>query len=725
VPRFDTYGPNDSRYAQDGDVIFNAVNARLRPDQLAPGTLVSSINGRMGLDGAWQTRKGVQAFGGALISVQMGLTLPFYLYANVTISSASRLDDLVTVNTSGAHGFVDQTVVSIDDVTGTVDPEGNHLITVTTSTQFTFLILGATGSETYVLGSAPVAGAPILTEPARAHGYCKFSDPSNESAEYIIVARTDDAVAIAIPSGVNTVIAYPAGLKVTEPCELLQAFDKVFLFRDGLTSWQWNGNLAGTPAFTKVANGNYASTVYLNASSNTVIADGLATVSETAHGLSVGDRVVIIDNGMTLLEEGKEYVVATVPGANSFTFYAEVADASATVVVYSTKLSKGRGFTHMPAPPWATYHQRRLWMPFRYTTTGTSGSEVITSRDIRDEIIASDILDANTYDQLQNQFRVTAGIADYLVALHPFTDDNMLTMNRNSLHLVSGLSGELEDITIKLITSEAGVVARKSVVQIANSIFFLSDNGIYAANFGDLYNLRGAGLPLSDPIQPIIDRINRDFAHNAVGVFHDNRYWLAVPLDGSEVNNAILVYNLLNQSWESVDQINEEGWNAIGFILAGSGSVNKLYVVSTGGGIHVIDERADDQDLIALRAGEAADSVPISSEMTTRSYTMGSVARKSFTRFELHVESSHNDSSDATIYGSTENLDTEFTVGTFGSLLQGAGLDAGEDASIRGRIGKKRAFSLGLRIVPTFGRPKVRAVQVDGSLTFQSTKPAT
>lgn len=730
MPRVEQSGPLDSPIVETADIAFTRVNARLRPDQLQAGELASSINGRMGVDGSWQVRKGVHAFGPGVFSGDDVLTLPFYLYANVVIGAASRVDDLVTVTTSGAHSFVDQTIVSISDVSGVEDPEGNRFITVTGASEFTFVLDGATGNETYTLGASPAAGSPILPSAVpSAYGSCLFSDPSDDSEEYIIIAENTFATAIKLSDATSSTIAYPTGLTVVAECDLLQTFDKVYLFRDGLTSWEWNGDFSGTPAFTKVANGDYAATVYLNAATNTVLADGVATVSETTHGLSVGEKVYVIDNGSTALVEGAAYVVATVPTANSFTFYAQVPDAVATAVIYSRKLSDGRGFTHMPAPPWGVYHQRRLWAPFYYTTTGTSGSEVITSRDVRDEIIVSDILDADTYDQLVNQHRVTAGVADYLVGLHPFNDDTLIAFNRNSVHQITGGSGDLIDIQIKLVTREAGLVARKSLVQIANSVYFLSDNGIYAATFGDEYNLRGAGLPLSDPIQPIIDRINSQYAQNAVAVFHDNRYWIAVPLDDSTVNNAVLVYNLLNPGWESVDQIDDVNWNVTNLITAGAGGVNKLYAINTFGGLHIIDDREDDQDFLVTIPGTSPSVNAISSEMVTRRFTMGAFGRKRWKYFDIHVESSASNQSDATISGITENLDDDFQITTIGALNHDEDgneerLEVAEDASFRGRIGGKRAYGLQLKIVPTAGRPLVRMISVGAAEAFKSLNKA-
>jgi len=718
MPRYDSFGVLDTPYLDETDTFFQKMNGRLRPDQLKPGELAMSINGRMDVDGAWQPRKGVSVFGPVISTSGTALIIPFYLYANKVITLAERVNTLVTITTSTAHGFTTGTQVGIDGISGTVDPTGNQTITSTGSDTFTYVIAGASGSETYTLGGTPRAGAPILTAINTAYGSCRYSDPRNSNAEYIVIATNASAVAINLSTGASTTIAYPTGITITSAVNMIQAFDKVFIFRTGATALSWDGVLTGSPAFAKVSNGNYTQPLVLTTANNAAASAGVVTVTNT-HNLAVGQTVTIMDAGTTGLVKGDTYQVASISTTVSFTFYANVDDFSATSVVLGARQSNGRGYTHMPAPAWGVYHQRRLIVPFAYTTTGSSGSETVAARNVTDELIFSDILDSNTYDILQNQFRVTGGIADYLQTVHPFTNDAAVGFNRNSLHLITGLSGSLLDVEINTITNEAGLVARKSVVTIGNSVFFLSDNGVYAAEFGDLYNLRGAGLPLSDPINPIIKRITTEYAHRAVGIFHDNRYWLAVPIDGATLNNAIIVYNLLNQGWESLDIINHDGWDISNFIVGSPNGVSQLYAINQYGGIHMIDSRVDDRDYVYLRPGASAATYFIEGSATTRMYSFSSPERKKFNSFELHVESTDTNTSDGEINGIFENLDEDVEINTISGVL-GAVLPISEDSSLRGRIGNIRSYGGQIEFVPTAGRPKLRLVKLTAAPTFRA-----
>ena len=62
MARYDVYGAQDDRLAEDLDQGFTGFNNKLRPDQLSSGILTESNNGRMDLNGEWQPRKGMEIF---------------------------------------------------------------------------------------------------------------------------------------------------------------------------------------------------------------------------------------------------------------------------------------------------------------------------------------------------------------------------------------------------------------------------------------------------------------------------------------------------------------------------------------------------------------------------------------------------------------------------------------------------------------------------------------
>jgi hypothetical protein len=766
MPRYSSFGRFDNQQVDDGDTVFQRINSRLRPDQLKAGEVALSENGRMDVDGAWQVRKGISVFGAPITNGTTALTLPFTLYANRTIASATRSVTLVTVTTTAAHGFTSNTLVSIVGLNGTLATASNRLITSTGSTTFTFVMPGLTGSETY--GGSGVAGAPILDDSAinNVYGSCLFSDPASNSSEYIILATNTKARLFKLSDTSSIEIAYPLAIALSANVNLIQAFNYVFIFRDGLTALQWDGNLniipgafevgkkytiltlganpqfttigaasntvgvvftatgtgtgTGTAAssFTLVENGDYTQPTIFQGAGNAVIASGIVTITANAHNVEVGDFVRISDKGTTGLNSLEQYVVYETT-VNTFKFKADAPNTSspATVAV-GKRQSIGLGFTHMPCPEYAIYHQRRLFMPFKFLSTGSSGSPTITARNVADEIIVSDILDQNTYDQIQNQFRIASGGADYTVALQPFAEDNLIVFNRNSIHLISGIGVDLGNAVVREITREVGCCSRKSIAQVGNKIMFLSDNGVYGIEFDDLYNLRGVSVPLSEAINPIIEDIDPTLVTNAVGVYHNNRYYLAYTAKGQTANNKMMVYNFLNAGWESIDVVNQQGWNIREFFRAGAGGINSLYAITEFGGIHLIDSGIAAVDTLALDIGGASTTHSIEAALTTRQYTFGTMDRKKFNSYEVHMESSPDMESNLAISLETENLDGNQSYGSLGIVA------SGDDASFRGRLGNKRAYGAQFSVSQTVGRPKVRAVKITGMLAFSSTTSA-
>lgn len=659
MPEYRTYGAKDDRIAKDGDVGFTGFNNRLRPDQLQPGLLADAQNVRLDRNGEAQVRKGVELISEPLAVGANALTLPF---------------DLPTVAQEG------------DGVTAILNDDAVNAI----------------------------------------YGSTSYSDPNNNASQYIIIATNAKAVAINIATGVETDIAYPSLVTVSQSVDMIQAFNKVFIFRNGQTALEWNGSFSGSPEFTKVESGEYSQPKRLTPTS-VGITDGKATATFASladmNGLDVGELFVIESTGSpSTFTIGDEFIVAARDNiAFTIDFFVQLDDApNVTGVVIQQKVSVGLGFTHMPAPPFAVYHQRRLVMPFRFTVDASSDS--FTSRGILDEVIASDILDSDTYDQIYAQYRFNAGTADFVVGLHSFSEDVLLVFNRNSIHQVSN-SVDLQAATTRLLTNEVGCVARKSIVQVGNRVIFLSDNGVYGTEFFDEYNLRGTDTPLSEPINETIKTINKEAWENSVATYFDNRYFIAVPTGTSTSNNTILIYNFLNKQWESVDTVADANYHSENLIVVGDGDDRGVYAVNDIGGVHKLDERIDGIDRVITQIGGTQQNLQAAGSVTTRQLTLGTLERKTWKRFEMHVQSSDDNESNFDISAETENPDATTSLGTLSGFV-GSNLSAGEDVSIRGRIGNRRGYGIQFTINNTVGRPRLRALDVDGSISFRSTQKA-
>ena len=761
MARYDTYTRFDDRMLEELDRGFIGFNNRLRPDQLTSGILFDSQNGRMAQNGEWQTRKGIDNIKAPLSVGGSALTLPF------------DLDD------------------------GGTEPQLNDNAV----------------NEVY--------------------GSCIFSDPNDESESYIILAANTKAVAIKVSdSSTEYDLAYPGGETISSPVEMIQAFNKLIIFRKGDTPFEKDlsaTNINTEPTLDKVSSGEYSQPTQIvcaagefalienrgvvhqtdgvsqgdiisvvgdktlsadqtsglvigerltvakvfTAGSTTSITnvtkalitggefDGLYKITATAsgHGKNVGDPITIANFGDVKID-GKRFVAevngndiifyvpqnpsTTISGdetlalAAGFEFYLDASKTSTHVTdgqsltstpVFARKVSEGLGFSHMPAPEYGVYHQRRLAVPYRYSVDDVA--DTYSDRKIFDEILISDILDTDTYDQVYGQFRFNAGRSDFNVGMLSFSDDKLVVFNRNSIHIVVG-NGDLGGFQSQLLTDEVGLTAKNSVIQVGNQIIFLSDNGVYGLSFVDLYNLRGNEVPLSESIQKTIDTINKAHVDKASAVYFDNKYYLAVPTGTSEVNNTLLIYNFLNKSWESIDTVNNVDLSGSTFssfeftklLVAGKGLKRGVYVTNTDGGIHRLEVFADGIDRVITDIGSTTEKeTRVQGSATTRMFTLGSIDRKKFNNFELHLQSGPDNSSDVSISAVSENLDSEpaLDLKDASDYIGGVSIAPDEDVSIRGRIGNKRAYGLQVTLTSILGRPRFRSLKIAGAETFRST----
>jgi len=490
-----------------------------------------------------------------------------------------------------------------------------------------------------------------------------------------------------------------------------------------------------TDGFTLSPGGAYTQPQTFNIEAKEVeIADGLVTATVAGNvTIKTGD-IIIVRQAVTVdFAEmvGKEYQVVSAT-TTTITWYAPVGNYSSSstdIFEFGGRFSVGGGFMHQPAAPWGIHFQRRLWVPYYYDQSGPFDVPVYTSRKITDEIAVSDILDTTTFDQIENQFRISGGTADYIVGMHGFYDDALVVLNRNSLHLVKGTLGSLLDCTVKELTSEIGCLARKSVVMRGNTMMFLSDDGVYSLEFLNDYNLRGSEEPISKNIQPYIDRINKNYADEAVGILFDNRYYLAVALDSvvgandAQGNNSVLVYNFKNQGWESLDTYGDSRFLIKNLLTGGAGVRNELYAVTRNGGLHQIDavESSSDRLNVSNVGGDLV-TATINASLTTRGYDLKTMERKRFTDAQITMQNLAGSTGEYSILFAAEDPDNASLIGTTTQFLGGVVLapstpNEAETASIRCRLAGIRGYTGTLILTRTIGSPKINSVKVAGSVT--------
>ena len=806
MSRYHGYGQLDDRINSSGDTYFTGINARLRGSQLQPGQVQVSENGRMEEDGSWVPRKGLSTLSGSITKFSQEIVL---LYE---IVSASRTNGFVTLIVSDPFNSLYQidTSVTIQGLGFTgADPNTTAPIVSVTNSQGVLMYQNPGEDEVFTTTDAFVGlegqANPVIpfvltqTGGNQVFGSCVFTDPNTNATDDIIFTALDGYCQLLRARDKRSYkIKFPTNENVTERCDMIQAFNRVFLFRNtattlqvtpqlteqtinsasiasevitigvtnhgytaedfvtlsglqGFSTYDPNGmftvmaqNLtansfqvsaegAGAVSesyvtanaivgqyndFELVPDGDYQVPSYITDLNATAL-DGQISFNEPSHGLDIGDELKVVNGdgwGSPFYDLiGQTLRISEKVDDHNFKLTAPIENVPNGSTLVLSKKSPVSYLIHMPATPFAVVNQRRLWMPYFQYWDGTKWE----ASGNKDEIICSDVNDPTTYDVIGQRFRVTGGSNDFVVGIEPFTEDQLIVLARRSVHKLSGVSGSLNDVAVNVVTPDLGCNARRSIIQVGSKVLFLSDQGVYALEYLDQYNLRGVEVPLSEPIQPIINRINHDYVSKSVACYHDNRYWLAVPLDNSRENSHIIVYNFLAGAWESLDFVNSNNFKVRDLFVAREAGLNSLYITTSEGGIHKADGY-EGGDRVSVQKGiTIPEEINIKSKLVTRDYDLNTLDRKTFSRGELHVKSSNYSASNANFTFNSTDPDTSSPTIQF-SELTGEELPPGEDIGYRTSV-RLKGYSCSATIEPTKGRPYIRAVKVEGSLSDRET----
>lgn len=181
----------------------------------------------------------------------------------------------------------------------------------------------------------------------------------------------------------------------------------------------------------------------------------------------------------------------------------------------------------------------------------------------RDRIAVSDINDYSIYDKDLANFRINNGTSDKLVRVFSFGNSLVMFKERSKI-VFSNSSSDATQVTQDPLSRTIGLWARRSVQEVGDVVLYLSNpGGVYALRHAPASDrLMDSAIPwgakeidgkVVNPIAPLIRRINWAAAGNAVSAVLGDYYYLAVPIDGSPTNNAILVGNSVSEGWEGYD----------------------------------------------------------------------------------------------------------------------------------------------------------------------------
>ncbi len=686
MSRFRAFAQLDDPISQDGDFAWIGMDSRRHPTTLESGLLAMSQNMRLDKT-VPKVRKGSEYLSDSIILAKTPLIISFTFPSLFNIDSIVSSGSIAQYTIAGGHGLIDGDTV---EVTGASLGGYNTIgeVSIGSSTMFGVNIGVRLGGEnpTNAEGIKRLIIQEEYDDGIFSSGV--FTDDSDGN-EYIVLLSASKAFFLDPDDAENPIEVNYTGsesIAAGENVSLVQCLNKIVMLRgDAKQPMEFDGDISTPSDFELVASTGIGQDE-LNASTGTVsITSGTNTVTGTdtffKTDIAPGDRIKIA---------GQYNFVDAVASDTSLTVDDNWTSTSASDTMY---VGRDRlDLIPMPMANFGVYYQNRLILDYPAGSTN--------------DIILSDILDVDTYDAAQNQFKLRDGSGDFVVGFAPYKDDDLVVCLRNSIHIIRGISASLDEVFVEEVTREVGCIAKDSIVTIGDRIFFLSENGVYSLESGFEDRLKGYAEPLSKPIDDQFQELNFTYASKAVAKYYNNRYYLAVPIGNSTTNNKVFVYNLLNNAWESIDTY-PTGLQINAFHVVNYQDDRRLFAVGDEGVLILLEENENDQT-----AG--GNTTEINGKIVTRRYTHGNNQIKKFNRLQADLDMPADSTLEITAI--TQNPDSELlvkTVSNSGTTL--------EDSLVRASI-PKRGYGVSIQVETTKGRPEIRGLNTEAIDKFRGTR---
>lgn len=526
------------------------------------------------------------------------------------------------------------------------------------------------------------------------------------------------------------------GIEAGGVVDVVQALSNLYIFR-------------GKESEPRYGTGGTSTTCALNLNHASVTAGNSTTVTATwvngfNHAYSIGDEVTLFNiDGVVSKAFNNTYVITQVTGTTSFQFefanttestipppspqyYACVVKVKPPLIwngiapdltvapqtSINNNIQTQSGYTpqfgSIPPSDFAFYFQNRLVCNLSKTA-----------------IVAGDILSEN-FDFTVNNFNINQGGNDSIVGVLPWIENQFLVFMSRSIYIAfidPRFDPSIPDQSqITVVTTQVGCLARHSIVSAGQFVYFLSGKGVHMITPALDLKLIGNTLPLSEPIDNFFDNVNFSAINKSVSSYYDNRFYIAIPTGSSTRPDKTLVYNTLNQAWETIDTY-PTGLYADGMIICQYAQRRRLFILTNFsgslqfGGIFLTEETEGGDQFSSLSGTPVLNFilpatlssgdpqlVPIDARLRSREYTFGGVNEKRFLRAEYQFNNSAGDF--VRLYARAHDPDIAETIMEY----QFNGSDT-TDSTLRPRIAL-RGSCIDIEVRFITGRPALKTAVV-------------
>ena len=239
----------------------------------------------------------------------------------------------------------------------------------------------------------------------------------------------------------------------------------------------------------------------------------------------------------------------------------------------------------------------------------------------RDQIQMSDVLDYSQCDDILGKFRINAAESDIITRVWGYYQGAVVVFKARSLHLLSNFTVDPFFAVQNMLTRRLGLACNKGVTEDGHDLLFISEpGGIYRLSEVIQEQIATEARPVSDPIQPIVDRINWEGTAQwgCAQTIKDYAYFGVCLDDVTDGCNALLVLNLATRQWESAPDVFGDQTLRL----------NALHVTKAEHGLALYGLDYTAAKIYHLFGGNDTDEVgdvdlPIVHTIETRGYTLG------------------------------------------------------------------------------------------------------
>jgi len=203
------------------------------------------------------------------------------------------------------------------------------------------------------------------------------------------------------------------------------------------------------------------------------------------------------------------------------------------------------------------------------------------------------------------------------------------------------------------------------------------------------------GLPISEVVKDVIARINKNFISKVNGVFNDNRYLLALPLDSSSSCSHVLVFNAIFNCFEGLWDIRASRMVETNFSSGFTTNTVKLAFGSPTGQVGHYLAYKDEGSLDADTGYRDHTSGTYTSRLTSKAYDFDDrMSQKALSHYELEFYFSGSTNATISMRRDTDSNDVILDTNVDTAGAGGLTLPLTLPATLSAQIVKRKADSL-------------------------------